>query len=204
MPILVIGGNGFIGSHLVRELQGSGHEVAVLHRRARADLASSRVVQIAGDRNRLAESESQIRRFSPDVIVDLILSSGGQARQLMSVGRGIVGRVVAVSSMDVRLRVFRWRFHFVNQKLLTAKDAKDSQRSQRRANLLVFSTAFLHCGNLLSHLRLGVVCLTVKVRLENQERGRDACNLYFACAAGARLRSGISRWRFTCLPRRWE
>lgn len=109
MRILVIGGNGFIGSHLVRELQGSGHEIAVLHRRPAADLvssgvsslASSSVVQIEGDRNRLAESEVQLRRFSPDVMVDLILSSGEQARQLMSVARGITGRIVAISSMDV-------------------------------------------------------------------------------------------------------
>jgi nucleoside-diphosphate-sugar epimerase len=101
MRILVIGGNGFIGSHLVRELDGSGHEVAVLNRRPTADVASSRVVQIKGDRNRLGESENQMRRFSPDVIVDLILSSGEQARQLMSVGRGIARRIVGISSMDV-------------------------------------------------------------------------------------------------------
>jgi nucleoside-diphosphate-sugar epimerase len=101
MRILLIGGNGFIGSPLVRQVQGSGHEVAVLHRHPSAGLSDPSVVVIQGDRNRLAESLEQIRRFSPDVIVDLILSSGEQARQLMTVGRGITGRVVAISSMDV-------------------------------------------------------------------------------------------------------
>src|SRR6202453_3876306 len=81
MRILVIGGNGFIGSPLVKELLGSGHEVALFHRRSNAGLADSGVVQIQGDRNRLSDYESQLRRFSPDVIVDMILSSGEQARQ---------------------------------------------------------------------------------------------------------------------------
>jgi nucleoside-diphosphate-sugar epimerase len=48
MRILVIGGNGFIGSPLVSELLGSGHEVAVFHRRSDVGLADSGVVQIQG------------------------------------------------------------------------------------------------------------------------------------------------------------
>src|SRR5207247_8849227 len=38
---------------------------------------------------------------APDVVVDLILSSGTQARALMTVFRGASGRVVALSSCDV-------------------------------------------------------------------------------------------------------
>jgi nucleoside-diphosphate-sugar epimerase len=101
MRILVIGGNGFIGSPLVSELLGSGHEVAVFHRRSDVGLANSGVVQIQGDRNRLSDYEGPLRRFSPDVIVDLILSSGEQARQLVETAHEIVQRVIAISSMDV-------------------------------------------------------------------------------------------------------
>ena len=101
MRILVIGGNGFIGSPLVNELLGSGHDVAVFHRRSGVGLAGSGVVQIQGDRNRLSDYEGQLRRFSPDVIVDLILSSGEQARQLVETAHEIAQRVVAISSMDV-------------------------------------------------------------------------------------------------------
>jgi len=100
MRILLIGGNGFIGSPLARELRASGHEVAVFHRHADQDLGVD-VVQIQGDRNRLPDYRDQLQRFSPDVIIDVILSSGGQARQLMETARGVAGRVVAVSSMDV-------------------------------------------------------------------------------------------------------
>jgi len=63
MRILVIGGNGFIGSPLVSELLGSGHEVAVLHRCSDVGLADSGVVQIQGDRNRLSDYEGQLRDF---------------------------------------------------------------------------------------------------------------------------------------------
>jgi len=59
------------------------------------------VVQIQGDRNRLSDYRNQLQRFSPDVIVDLILSSGEQARQLMTTVREVAPRVVAISSMDV-------------------------------------------------------------------------------------------------------
>jgi nucleoside-diphosphate-sugar epimerase len=100
MRILVIGGNGFIGSPLVTELLGYGHVVAVFHRRSDVGLAGSEVVLIQGDRNRLSDYEGQFRQFSPEVIVDLILSSGEQARQLMDTARGI-SRVIAISSMDV-------------------------------------------------------------------------------------------------------
>ena len=69
MRILVIGGNGFIGSPLVSESLGCGHEVAVFHLCSDVGLADSGVVQIQGDRNRLSDCEGQLRRFSPDVIV---------------------------------------------------------------------------------------------------------------------------------------
>ncbi len=101
MRILVIGGNGFIGSPLTQELCCAGHEVAVFHRGFDQSLAEFGVVQITGDRDRLFDCEDQLRRFSPDVIVDLILSSGEQARQLVDTARRIARRVVAISSMDV-------------------------------------------------------------------------------------------------------
>jgi nucleoside-diphosphate-sugar epimerase len=101
MRILLIGGNGFIGSPLLRELRRSGHEVAVFHRRADASLAGADVVRIQGDRNRLSDYLSQLQLFSPDVVVDLILNSGEQARQLMETLREVARRVIAISSMDV-------------------------------------------------------------------------------------------------------
>src|SRR5207237_3483076 len=54
-----------------------------------------------GDRDRLGEYRNELSRFAPEVIVDLILSSGEQARELMRIVRDVAARVVAISSMDV-------------------------------------------------------------------------------------------------------
>lgn len=100
MRILLIGGNGFIGSSLAHQLRTGGHAVAVLHRSA-SQYPSENVVHIKGDRNRLSESLSQIQLFSPQVIVDLVLSSGEQVPELMNVARKVAQRVIVISSMDV-------------------------------------------------------------------------------------------------------
>ena len=101
MRVLLIGGTGFIGSFLVPELQRRGVEVAVLTRGRSAVSDAHYLTRIRGDRNRLADSAAAIRDFAPDVVIDLVLSSGRQAREMLGVIRGIARRVVAVSSMDV-------------------------------------------------------------------------------------------------------
>jgi nucleoside-diphosphate-sugar epimerase len=101
MRALLIGGTGFIGSFLTPELQRLGVDVAVLTRGRSASPRLEGLTRIIGDRKQLRESAAAIRAFAPDVVIDLVLSSGTQARELMSVLRGIAGRVVALSSMDV-------------------------------------------------------------------------------------------------------
>ena len=94
MRILVIGGTGFIGPHLVRVLSQMGHSLAVFHRGStQADLPAE---SILGERRDLAAI-----RPKADVVIDLILSSGAQAESLMEAFRGIAGRVVVASSIDV-------------------------------------------------------------------------------------------------------
>jgi nucleoside-diphosphate-sugar epimerase len=94
MKILIIGGTGFIGPHVVRELDRMGHSVSIFHRGSTpTDLPAE---SILGDRRDLAAI-----RPKADVVVDLILSSGVQAKSLMETFRGIARRVVAASSIDV-------------------------------------------------------------------------------------------------------
>jgi nucleoside-diphosphate-sugar epimerase len=101
MNILIIGGTGFIGTPLVRQLHEQGHTLAVLHRgHATPELAQD-VEHIRGDRNRLPEVRDAIAGFAPEVVIDMLLSSGAQARQLMDTLRGLARRVVALSSIDV-------------------------------------------------------------------------------------------------------
>jgi nucleoside-diphosphate-sugar epimerase len=101
MRVLLIGGNGFIGSPLTKQLLAAGHTVAVFHRGPAPGNDGNDVLHISGDRNCLSAYRDKLQEFAPDVIVDLILSSGEQARQLMNAARGITGRVVALSTGDV-------------------------------------------------------------------------------------------------------
>jgi nucleoside-diphosphate-sugar epimerase len=101
MRILVIGGTGFIGRFLIPRLIDADHEVAVLQRPESAKPVPDGARAIRGDRHALADSVKALHDFAPDVVVDLILSSGRQATALMDVFRGHARRVVVVSSMDV-------------------------------------------------------------------------------------------------------
>jgi len=99
MRILLIGGNGFIGRFVVATLKQQGHALAVFHRGTTA--APAGVDEILGDRNQLNASTQELKRFAPDVVIDLVISSGPQAEELMNVFRGATRRVVMLSSMDV-------------------------------------------------------------------------------------------------------
>jgi nucleoside-diphosphate-sugar epimerase len=99
MRVLVIGGTGFIGPHVTRELIRRDHHVTVFHRGQTVVPPGAR--EILGDRQRLTESADNLRALAPDVVIDVVLSSGKQARELMTVFGGHARRVVALSSMDV-------------------------------------------------------------------------------------------------------
>ena len=99
MRVLSIGGTGFIGPFISAELERLGHEVYLFHRARTHATPGPR--EIFGDRRRLADSAADLRALAPDVVIDVILSSGRQARELIEVFAGAAGRIVALSSMDV-------------------------------------------------------------------------------------------------------
>ncbi len=78
----------------MRQLAAAGHDVAVLHRgNSTVDLPADHII---GDRRDLPRL-----RPRAEVVIDLILSSGAQARMLMDTFRGVARRVVVASSIDV-------------------------------------------------------------------------------------------------------
>ena len=99
MRILLIGGTGLTGPSAATWLREKGHSVTVFHRGKTP--TQEGVEPIIGDRQSLGNYRSEFERGKFDVVVDFIVTSEAQARQLMDTFRGITGRVVALSSMDV-------------------------------------------------------------------------------------------------------
>lgn len=101
MRILLIGGTGFSGPHLVRRLSDMGHEIALFHRGDTEVDLPNRVKVILGDRRRLMDFADQLKRFAPQVVLDMIPATEQEARSVMSTFKGIAQRIVAISSQDV-------------------------------------------------------------------------------------------------------
>src|SRR5215472_10106542 len=99
MKILLIGGTGLTGPSAAARLRESGHSVTVFHRGKTPAPAGTE--HMIGDRQLLGDYRREFGRRNFDVVVDFITTSEAQARQLMDTFRGITGRVVALSSMDV-------------------------------------------------------------------------------------------------------
>jgi nucleoside-diphosphate-sugar epimerase len=99
MHVLVIGGTGFIGRHVTRGLLTRGYAVTVLHRSAGGAPEGAREIQ--GDRRDEGALNAAVRTAAPDVVLDVVPSSGRQAQALVEAARGVARRIVAVSSMDV-------------------------------------------------------------------------------------------------------
>ncbi|SRR6266852_832551 len=101
MQILVIGGTGFTGAHVLRRLVRGGHNVAVFHRGQTKRELLSFVRHIYGERKDLSSFIADFRQFTPDVVLDMIPYAEQDALTMMDTFRRMTKRVVAVSSMDV-------------------------------------------------------------------------------------------------------
>jgi len=101
LRILIIGGTGFSGPYVTHRLSELGYEIALFHRgQTQANLPPS-VKHIPGDRRRLTNFADELKRFAPQIVLDMIPATEQDARRVMGLFRGIAQRVVALSSQDV-------------------------------------------------------------------------------------------------------
>lgn len=101
MRILIIGGTSFMGPYTTRNLRAAGHEVTLFHRGKTKTELPEGVQEMLGDRDHLADYASEFQRLEPDVVLDMMLMTEQQARDLMATFAGVARRVVVISSQDV-------------------------------------------------------------------------------------------------------
>jgi nucleoside-diphosphate-sugar epimerase len=100
MNILVIGGTQFMGPHVVRGLQGAGHQVTLLHR-GDHELEAEGPRHIHGDRRDAGVVARAVAEARPEVVVDMVAMLASDGEALVEAARGRVRRVVLASSIDV-------------------------------------------------------------------------------------------------------
>lgn len=101
MNVLIIGGTGFIGPHVVRGLASAGHHVALFHRGQTAAALPASAIHIYGERQQLEHLVADFKSFSPHVVLDMFAYTEQDARQAVQIFRGLTERFVCLSSMDV-------------------------------------------------------------------------------------------------------
>ncbi len=101
MRILVIGGTRFIGLATVHRLSEQGHEVAVFHHGQMQTNLPMKVQQIIGERERLKAFKKTFVDFAPDLVLDMIAAVEQDGHDLIDLCKGLVSRVVLISSQDV-------------------------------------------------------------------------------------------------------
>src|SRR5579884_4005429 len=102
MRVLIIGGTGFIGSHVVRRLHHLGHAVTVFHRGHHETNLPSGVRHVHGQLpNGLRDFSLEGPRSRQDVVLYMVPIGSEDTHAALEVVRGITSRVVAISSIDV-------------------------------------------------------------------------------------------------------
>jgi len=103
MRVLMIGGTGFIGPYVARELHERGHEVTLFHRGEHESTLLPEVRHV-----RSADAGMPVTTFSPEllrreweIVIHMIAMGEKDARAAIAAFQGRVRRLVALSSGDV-------------------------------------------------------------------------------------------------------
>jgi len=103
MNIIIIGGTRFTGPFVVKSLYEAGHEITIFHRGKNKMELPDGVREILGDRKDIASYKKDFKKFSPEVILDMIALTEEDALGVMTTFKDIARRVTSISSQDVYL-----------------------------------------------------------------------------------------------------
>lgn len=101
MKILIVGGTGFMGPHVVERLVRMGHEVVLFHRGQTESDRCQDVDHIHGEQRRLGDFVADFRRVGPEVVLNMIAFGEADARAFTRAFAGLARRAVVISSQDV-------------------------------------------------------------------------------------------------------
>lgn len=80
MSILVIGGTGFIGPHVVRHLRDQGDDLTLFHRGQTNTTLPPRIAHLHGDRQHLDRFRADFAWLAPDVVLAMFAIGERDAR----------------------------------------------------------------------------------------------------------------------------
>ncbi len=112
MKVLITGGSGFVGQHLVSALVSAGEEVAVIDRHAPPPSILRQVQFFRGDISRPSDVDEAIQK-TRDVVVHLAARTSVQlswSNSLVTTGVNIFGTVALLDAMKRRNRPCRFIF----------------------------------------------------------------------------------------------
>lgn len=98
--ILIIGGTGFIGPFVVKELSELGHELALFNS-GNNNSTTGPILTIIGDRQDLYRYRTDFKNFKPDVVIHMGAYTKNDADIILKTFKGITERIVIISSIDV-------------------------------------------------------------------------------------------------------
>ena len=89
MKVLVVGGTGYIGSHVVKRLLNAGHDPTIFHRGQTNAELPPHVCHILGDRQQLFDFRDEFKQLAPQIVLDVMPYVERDALTVTQTFRGI-------------------------------------------------------------------------------------------------------------------